>query len=110
VNIIAERPELGLIEDLEREDDVRGPEPEPDEAVFHQLVQQLVPLPMGGAGQCSVCGGWFEGWSGGVCSACKSLAELDDLVPALVWAQKMPDDEDDGCPICGYWICQCGTA
>ncbi|WP_235455415.1 hypothetical protein [Streptomyces olivochromogenes] len=22
-------------------------------------------------GQCSKCGGWFEGWSGGVCDACK---------------------------------------
>jgi hypothetical protein len=25
-----------------------------------------------GGGQCSVCGGWFPGWPGGVCSACNS--------------------------------------
>ncbi|MDV9189779.1 hypothetical protein R6L23_16410 [Streptomyces sp. SR27] len=26
--------------------------------------------PQSAAGQCSRCGGWFEGWNGGVCDAC----------------------------------------
>ncbi|MFG3384371.1 hypothetical protein [Streptomyces sp. NPDC047999] len=26
--------------------------------------------PHGAAGQCQVCGGWFEGWNGGVCNVC----------------------------------------
>jgi hypothetical protein len=29
--------------------------------------------PVGGSGQCSVCGGWFDGWNGGVCDACRSI-------------------------------------
>lgn len=62
---LLERPRLGLFEEMEREDDARGPEPEPDEtaSVFWRLV-----LPL---------------------------------------AQKMPDDEDDACPGCGFWTCQC---
>lgn len=24
-------------------------------------------------GQCSVCGGWFDNWPGGICDACKNL-------------------------------------
>lgn len=24
------------------------------------------------AGQCSICSGWFEGWNGGICSACRA--------------------------------------
>ncbi|WP_201299977.1 hypothetical protein [Streptomyces mexicanus] len=30
-----------------------------------------VPAAATAGGQCSVCGGWFEGWSGGVCDACR---------------------------------------
>ncbi|MFC9282782.1 hypothetical protein [Streptomyces collinus] len=29
------------------------------------------PAPASGGGQCDVCGGWFEGWSGGTCDACR---------------------------------------
>ncbi|MFF4902869.1 hypothetical protein [Streptomyces sp. NPDC001068] len=29
-------------------------------------------LVLAASGQCSVCSGWFEGWSGGVCDACKA--------------------------------------
>ncbi|MFD5473366.1 hypothetical protein [Streptomyces sp. NPDC127105] len=29
------------------------------------------PATASGGGQCSQCGGWFEGWSGGVCDACR---------------------------------------
>jgi rRNA maturation endonuclease Nob1 len=25
------------------------------------------------AGQCSGCGGWFDDWPGGVCSACQAI-------------------------------------
>ncbi|MER6092425.1 hypothetical protein [Streptomyces bluensis] len=25
------------------------------------------------AGQCGVCGGWFDNWPGGTCDACKNL-------------------------------------
>ncbi|MFE6788203.1 hypothetical protein ACFVFF_38780 [Streptomyces sp. NPDC057680] len=27
--------------------------------------------PAATGGQCSSCGGWFEGWNGGICSGCK---------------------------------------
>ncbi|MEU0054679.1 hypothetical protein [Streptomyces sp. NPDC006309] len=32
-----------------------------------------VPAPVraSGGGQCSVCGGWFDDWPGGVCDACR---------------------------------------
>jgi hypothetical protein len=102
MNIIAERPVLGLVEDMERDDDARGPEPEP-EAVFWQLVQQLVLAPVGASGQCSDCGGWFEDWNGGVCDACQ-LVRKGHLA---VVAQQMPDDGDDACPLCGNWTCTC---
>lgn len=105
MNIIAERPELGLYEDMERDDDARGPETEPEAAVFWQLVQRFVLAPVCGepAGQCSVCGGWFEGWCGGVCDACRPLQE-----EGMVRAQGMPEgDEDDACPLCGCWSCDC---
>ncbi|MFF7242022.1 hypothetical protein [Streptomyces collinus] len=29
------------------------------------------PAPASGGGQCDVCGGWFEGWCGGTCDACR---------------------------------------
>ncbi|MFB6961176.1 hypothetical protein ACFCYB_30260 [Streptomyces sp. NPDC056309] len=29
------------------------------------------PTTASGGGQCSQCGGWFEGWPGGVCDACR---------------------------------------
>ncbi|MFF4866819.1 hypothetical protein ACFY3J_35025 [Streptomyces sp. NPDC001231] len=29
------------------------------------------PAAASGGGQCSQCGGWFEGWPGGVCDACR---------------------------------------
>lgn len=30
------------------------------------------PPPAANSGQCSRCGGWFPGWPGGVCDACKT--------------------------------------
>ncbi|MGW3360557.1 hypothetical protein ACWDFL_35070 [Streptomyces bungoensis] len=33
-------------------------------------VSSAAPATASGGGQCSVCGGWFPDWSGGVCSAC----------------------------------------
>ncbi|MFS8200501.1 hypothetical protein ACLVWQ_17665 (plasmid) [Streptomyces sp. CWNU-52B] len=29
------------------------------------------------------------------------------LTPAT--AQKIDDDSDDACPVCGYWTCQCAN-
>lgn len=35
--------------------------------------QMAVPAPAGASGQCSECGGTFQDFNGGVCSACKAL-------------------------------------
>jgi len=32
----------------------------------------FAPAPVGNSGQCRVCGGWFDDWPGGVCSACQA--------------------------------------
>lgn len=41
-----------------------------------------------------------------VCSRCGSWA---DPGAAPAQAQKLDDDSDDACPICGFWTCRCGT-
>jgi len=59
MTIIAELSLGELVEDLEREDDARGPEPEAgaDAAVFYRLVFPLV-LPLAeGSRPCGACGG-----------------------------------------------------
>jgi len=89
----------GVFEDFEEEDNEIGPED--DDAAFWGIVQAVAndacpicgrwsctragcaggalapaPLvlvaPVAGDGQCSVCGGRFDNWDGGVCGACKS--------------------------------------
>ncbi|MFK0112506.1 hypothetical protein [Streptomyces sp. NPDC091217] len=71
----------GLIDDLEREDNERGPEPDETEG---QLLRLVIPhtsagqvrLPLNGGGsQCAVCGGWF-GVTFWTCDACQSLRQL----------------------------------
>ncbi|MFG2841104.1 hypothetical protein ACGFYE_39710 [Streptomyces zaomyceticus] len=32
----------------------------------------ITTTPQSTSGQCSSCGGWFEGWNGGICSGCQS--------------------------------------
>lgn len=44
--------------------------PVPDDAAQDPAPAPAPACASNGGGQCSVCGGWFEGWSGGVCSAC----------------------------------------
>ncbi len=39
--------------------------------VLKQAPTTPTPATASGGGQCSVCGGWFEGWPGGVCDACR---------------------------------------
>lgn len=71
----------GLIEDMEREDDERGPEPDESEL---RVLRVLIPsvtarqpaAPRGSSGlQCDQCGGWF-GVSFWTCSACAASALL----------------------------------
>ncbi|MGW2706905.1 hypothetical protein [Streptomyces sp. NPDC001340] len=73
----------GLIDDLERQDDDLGPEPDESE---HQYLRVLLPYtphaagtaptrlaPHGNSGlQCDTCGGWF-GVTFWTCSACAAL-------------------------------------
>lgn len=77
----------GLIEDLVREDNDRGPEPEPDtgEGSIRTLipytpqVAQIAAIapdraPFAGGGlQCDNCGGWF-GVTFWTCGACRAIA------------------------------------
>jgi hypothetical protein len=30
-------------------------------------------LLLAASGQCSKCGGWFDDWNGGICSACRAV-------------------------------------
>lgn len=46
-----------------------------------------------------------EGWSDGP-DAVLSPAERVAF-EGLVWAYRMPDDEDDSCPVCTKWSCIC---
>lgn len=77
----------GLIEDLERDDNDAGPEPEPDtgEGAIRTLLPYTPQLaritasapdraPFAGTGlQCDNCGGWF-GVTYWTCEACKAIA------------------------------------
>ncbi|MFI1293368.1 hypothetical protein ACH4VM_33825 [Streptomyces sp. NPDC020792] len=77
----------GLIDDLEREDDERGFEPDETEGQFlrvlipHGLQGSVgtgpkLPSPHGsGQWQCDRCGGWF-GVSYWTCNACQALGQL----------------------------------
>ncbi|MGW1620965.1 hypothetical protein [Streptomyces sp. NPDC002172] len=70
----------GLIDDLEREDNERGPEPDETEGRLLRLVIPTgagqVRLPLNGGGlQCADCGGWF-GVTFWLCDACKDLRQL----------------------------------
>ncbi|MYV42993.1 hypothetical protein GT030_30040 [Streptomyces sp. SID1328] len=74
------RPQAGIIDDIEREDDRKGYEPE--EATGHPLREvipgpraRLLPLHDSGQMQCDYCGGWF-GVTFWTCSACQSLSAV----------------------------------
>ncbi|MFM9812816.1 hypothetical protein ACKI16_30415 [Streptomyces scabiei] len=71
----------GLIDDLEREDDERGPEPDETEALHLRIlipyashgagIERQPLAPHGGGLQCDTCGGWF-GVTFWTCSACQA--------------------------------------
>jgi hypothetical protein len=69
------RPSGGIVDDIEREDDARGFEPE-DVLRFpgriSDLDLELFLAPVGGDGQCSNCGQWYPDWNGGVCTGCQT--------------------------------------
>ncbi|MGW0653732.1 hypothetical protein ACWD4T_33960 [Streptomyces umbrinus] len=73
----------GLIEDLEREDDDLGPEPDESEQQFLRVLLPYTPhaagtgvvrlAPHGTSGnQCDTCGGWF-GVTFWTCGACQAI-------------------------------------
>ena len=102
VSIIADQPVLGLVEDMEREDDARGPEPEPDGVFVRLAGTRRAVCGATGTERCP-CGGLFEDCRG--CPPPSGYAPW--LIPA---AQGMPDDGDDACPLCGHWACSGGCA
>ncbi|MFM9681690.1 hypothetical protein [Streptomyces brasiliscabiei] len=74
----------GLIDDLEREDNERGPEPDESEGLFLRVLVPYAPhaagtdlhrlAPHGSGGmQCDTCGGWF-GVTFWTCSTCAAVA------------------------------------
>ncbi|MFD5557825.1 hypothetical protein ACFWIA_28790 [Streptomyces sp. NPDC127068] len=95
----ASAPRAGVIDDVEREDNAKGLEPDDD--AFHQLVQR----------------------------APRTLAEMTGAAPKLPLRptpherdgrqEQEPDgrphpqgiyeEDQDHCPICEHWICTCGT-
>ncbi|MEY9997315.1 hypothetical protein ABIE67_009434 [Streptomyces sp. V4I8] len=82
--IASPAPLAGLFEDMEREDNGRGPEPDETEGQFLRVVMpyaahgasiDLLPLAPHGSGgqQCDTCGGWF-GVTFWTCPACAAYA------------------------------------
>ncbi|MGW2826382.1 hypothetical protein ACWC24_36165 [Streptomyces sp. NPDC001443] len=77
----------GLIDDLDREDNERGPEPDKTEGLHLRVVIPLVApahrlSPHGSGGmQCDTCGGWF-GVTFWTCQACAATSALARLVHA----------------------------
>ncbi|WP_345045715.1 hypothetical protein [Streptomyces sannanensis] len=76
----------GLIEDLEREDNEKGYEPDETEGRYPRLLilftvrgattlPALQPHGNGGQWQCDRCGGWF-GVTYWTCNACQALGQL----------------------------------
>ncbi|MZE76774.1 hypothetical protein [Streptomyces xinghaiensis] len=65
----------GLIEDLESEDDRRGPERDETDSLSFRVIlpHRRSRAPYGGSGQqCDICGGYF-GVTFWTCSACQNL-------------------------------------
>ncbi|MES9512198.1 hypothetical protein ABWJ92_38525 [Streptomyces sp. NPDC000609] len=83
--ITAARPSAGLIEDLEREDDRRGPEPEPESALRTIIISIRPDQPEHAHSRYATL---YEGSRGGWIRAADALAPTGHL-----WQ----------CPGCGAW-------
>jgi len=35
------------------------------------------------------------------------MERTDQPTPTHTLAQRLDDDSDDACPLCGYWTCRC---
>jgi hypothetical protein len=90
----------GLIDDLEREDDDLGPEPDESEGLFLRVLipraarsvgtasHRLTPYGSGGL-QCDTCGGWF-GVTFWRCGACAAISARQRLAFASAQRQPLP--------------------
>ncbi|MFI8769505.1 hypothetical protein ACIGN6_32000 [Streptomyces sp. NPDC053792] len=88
----------GVIDDIEREDNKRGFEPE-DLTALHYLVRDLVAVGDRRAGQARL----------------QARRTLGHMVPGrprreLLTPAGPVRAADDACPICAYWRCRCGEA
>lgn len=51
-----------------------------------------------------------DGWSDGDGFVLSPTDRAAFDVITKAWAYKMPDDEDDACPVCEKWTCSCVRA
>ncbi|WP_228978449.1 hypothetical protein [Streptomyces sp. DH12] len=91
-------PRARILDDIERDDNARGLEPD-DDAAFHRLVQHLV---ADGDRRARLAGR----------RARRTLAEQapDHGRRLLLTVGRPVSAAEDACPICGYWRCRCVNA
>ncbi|MFE5714497.1 hypothetical protein ACFQ7J_27255 [Streptomyces sp. NPDC056501] len=88
----------GAVDDIEREDNARGYEPE-ELHRFHELVRSLV----------------ADGDHRATKAGLQARRTLGQMVPGHPVREPLALDgpvraADDACPICSYWKCRCNTS